>query len=62
MIDFFLKAHKTKKKEVKKEKKNKKQRDDAPPYELSRYVPQLKFIGQVRNFRLKSIDNLIHVN
>jgi len=35
-----------KKGSAKDKKKNKKQRDDAPPYELSRYTPQIKVIGQ----------------
>jgi hypothetical protein len=37
------------------DKKKKKQREDAPPYELSRYVPAIKKIGEVpiRIFLLK---------
>jgi len=41
----LLKGAKAKKVSEKKSSK-KKQRDDAPPYELSRYVPQLKVIAQ----------------
>jgi len=42
----LLKGAKAKKIQSKEKKKNKKQRSDAPPYELSRYVPQFKIIGQ----------------
>ncbi len=38
----LLKGAKAKKVQDKEKKGKKKQRDDAPPYELSRYVPQLK--------------------
>jgi len=39
----------------KRKKKKDRQRDDAPPYELSRYVPQIKVIGQ------DLIDNTLSV-
>jgi hypothetical protein len=42
----LLKAPRAKKTQTKEKKKSKKQRDDAPSYDLSRYVPQVKFIAQ----------------
>jgi len=41
-----MKGTKAKKTQKVKEKKKSKQREDAPPYELSRYVPVLKVVGQ----------------
>ncbi|PRP79539.1 Sec1-like family protein [Planoprotostelium fungivorum] len=42
----LMKGTKAKKTQKMKEKKKSKQRTDAPPYELSRYVPALKVLGQ----------------
>jgi len=42
----LLKGAQAKKKKQMSEKKKKKQRGDAPPYELSRYVPTIKKVGE----------------
>jgi len=42
----LLKGTQAKKKKQMSDKKKKKQRDDAPPYELSRYIPAIKKVGE----------------